>query len=360
MKRLAFILAGVVFASVPIRASVVTLKSGERVAGTWVSVQNGNLTFKSDTLGTLTIPVAKIKSFAPSKPAVIVRTNRTTARGQLELLPSGNWKVTQNGSVQTVPGSKVDVIMPESQYTSLVNHKATPWQDWKGNANFGYNLQRGNQQSNVVSFNVAATRERPEAPIFERHFRTDYSLVMLYSTVKQNGSSISANTLTTSLTEDYLITATNFFFISGELDHIEPESVYLRQTYGGGFGHDIVHSSRTTFSVLGGLTFVNQKLYTVPPSTAPAPPATQSAQALIGEKLDLSLTKRMRLTHFLNFYPNLTNTGQYYFDTTTSLAMTLASRFTANINFVDEYLSTPLVGSRKNNVALTLGFGLNF
>jgi putative salt-induced outer membrane protein YdiY len=360
MKTLMYLLVGVALTALSTRASVVTLKNGERVTGTWVSVQNGNLTFKSDTLGQLTIPVNKITSFAPTKPAVIVRTDHSTARGQLKLLPSGNWQVSQNGRVQVVPASKVAVIMPEAQYTSLVYHKAAPWQDWKGNANLGYNLQRGNQQSNVISINVTATRERPAAPTFERHFRTNYSLVMLYSTVRQNGSSISANTLTTNLEEDYLFTPANFLFVSGELDHIQPEGLYLRQTYGGGYGRDLIHSSRTKLSVLAGLTFVNQKLYTVPPSTAPAPPASQYAEALVGEKLDMALTKRLHLNHFLNFYPNLTSTGQYYFDTSTGLAMTLTSRLTANINFVDEYLSNPVLGSHKNNVALTLGFGLTF
>jgi putative salt-induced outer membrane protein YdiY len=360
MKRLICILLGTTLTAVSLRASVVILKNGERLAGTWVNVQGGNLTFKSDTLGQVTIPVAKIKSFTATKPAVIVRTDRSTARGQLKLLPSGNWQVSQNGRVQVVPASKVNVIMPESQYTSLVNHKAAPWQDWKGNANLGYSVQSGNQQSNIISINVAATRERPPAPVFRRHFRTTYSLTMLYSTVRQNGSSISANTLQTNLREDYLFTPDDFVFVSGELDHIQPQGLYLRQTYGGGFGRDLIHSSRTMFSVLGGLTFVNQKLYTVPPSTAPPPPASQYAEVVVGETLNMALTKRIHLNHFLNFYPNLTSTGQYYFNTTTGLAMTLTSRFTANVNFVDQYLSNPLPGTTKNNVALTLGIGITF
>jgi putative salt-induced outer membrane protein YdiY len=360
MKRLICALVGMVLIAVSARASIVVLKNGERVAGTWVNVQNGSLTFKSDTLGQVTIPVGKIKSFAPSKPAVIVRTNKSIARGRLRLLPSGSWQVSQNGRVQVVPASKVNVIMPESQYTSLVQHRAALWQDWKGNANFGYNLQRGDQQSGVISFNVAATRERPPTPIFMRHFRTNYSLVMLYSKITQNGSQISSNTLTTNLREDYLISPANFLFVSGELDHIEAQGLYLRQTYGGGFGRDLIHSSRTVFSILGGLAFVNEKLYTVPPSTAAAPPATQSAQALVGENLDMALTKRVHLTHFFTIYPNLTHTGQYYFNSASGLAMTLTSRITSNINFVDNYLSNPIPGSHKNNVALTLGFGITF
>ena len=35
---------------------------------------------------------------------------------------------------------------------------------------------------------------------------------------------------------------------------------HLRQTYGGGYGHDLIKDSRTTFSLLGGLTFVHRSL----------------------------------------------------------------------------------------------------
>ena len=360
MKRLICLLLGTILTAVSASASVVILKNGERVTGTWVNVQGGNLTFTSDTLGQLTIPVGKIKSFAPSKRAVIVRTDHSIVRGQIKLLPSGSWQVNENGRVQVVPASRVNIIMPESQYTSLIEHTAAPWQDWKGGASLGYSLNRGDQQSNVLSFNVGATRERPETPIFMRHFRTTYNLVMLFSKVTQNGSTISSNTLTTNLREDYLFAPNDFVFASAELDHIQPSGVYLRQIYGGGFGRDLIHSSRTTFSVLGGITFVNQKLYTVPPSTAPAPPASQYAELLLGENLTMAVTKRIALTHFLNFYPNLTNTGQYLFNTTTGLAMKLTSRITANANFVDNYLSNPVSGSHKNNVAITLGFGMTF
>lgn len=358
MKRIVCLLIGVALAAISARAAVVVLKNGERFEGHWVNVQNGNLTFKSDTLGQVTIPVGKIRSFSPSRPAVIVRNNKSTATGEVRLLPSGDWQVRQNGQNQIVHATDIQIILPQSDYTALVNHKAAPWQDWKGGANFGYNLQRGDQQTSVISANVAAIREGPEAPIFVRHFRTNYSLLMLFSKVRQSGAEISSNTLTTNLREDYLLAPNDFVFVSAELDHVQAQGLYLRQVYGGGFGRDLIHNSRTVFSVLGGLTFVNQKLYGVAP--LPAPPATQSAELLLGEALDTALTKRIHFTHFLNFYPNLSNTGQYYFNTTSGLAMKLTSRFTANLTFVDNYLSNPPVGSHSNNVGLTVGLGFTF
>lgn len=353
LKHAILLLIGISLIAISASADTVTLKNGEQLVGTWETVKAGNLTFKSDTAGEVTIPLSKIKSFAPSNAAVVIRTDESRVRGQVELLPSGDWQVTQGGQTHVVPESAVDTIMPQTTFTSLVEHHGTLWQDWKGSANFGYNLQRGDQQTGLISAAVGATRERPEAPIFIRHFRTNYSLLMLFSKVKQNGIEISSNTLTTNLREDYLFAPDTFVFGTAELDHIQAQGLYLRQIYGGGFGRDLIHNSRTIFSVLGGLTFVNQKFYT-------GGPATQSLDALAGENLSIALTKRIQFNHFLNFYPNLTNTGEYHFDTTSALALALTKRISANIAFVDNYLSNPTPGNHKNNVALTTGLGISF
>jgi putative salt-induced outer membrane protein YdiY len=337
----------------PAIAGVVTLKSGERVIGTWVNVQNGAIAFTSETLGQVKIPLAKVKSFAPSKPAVIIRKNKSTAAGKLELLPSGDWQITQNGRAVVVPAAQVQIIMPQTAYNALTIYKTKILHDWKGTANLGYNIQSGNQQADTISANVAAVRERPTNIIFFPHFRTTYSLVMLFSRAEQNGTEVTSNTLTTSLREDYVFTAANFVFVSGELDHIQTQGLYLQQTYGGGFGRELIHTTRTTFNLLAGLTFVSQKFYT-------GGPAKQNAEILAGESLAFALTKRIQLTHMLNFYPEVTAAGQYNFQTNSSLVFKLNARFTANLSLVDDYLSNPTPGNHKNNVALTAGLGIVF
>ncbi|MGH9343076.1 MAG: DUF481 domain-containing protein [Terriglobia bacterium] len=353
MKKPVCLAIIILLAAISARADTVMLKDGERLTGNWVTVQGGNLNFHSDTLGAVTVPLSKVASFSTSAEAVIVRTDRTTVRGQLELLPSGDWRVTHAGRSQIVRAASVDTIMPEATYTALVEHKGKLYQDWHGSANLGYDLQRGDQQTGALSAGVAATRERPEAPVFIPHFRTAYSLLMLFSKAQQGSTVIRSNTITTLLREDYLFTPANFMFVSAELDHIQTQGLYLRQTYGGGYGRDLIHSSRTLFSVLGGLTFVNEKFYT-------GGPARQSAQLLLGERLSIALGPRMHFDHYLNFYPNLSDTGEYHFDTDSSLSFKLTSRIAANISLIDNYLSNPVPGNHSNNVALTSGIGLTF
>ena len=334
------------------RADVVTLKNGDRVTGTLVTVKGGNLELKSDVLGDLTIPLAQVASFSADKPAVVMVKGQKPVQGQLQLESSGDWQVTASGKPQTVAAASVDVIMPAEDYQKLVEHTAKPWQDWKGTATLGYSIQRGDQQTNTFSTTVAAVRERPATPIFERHWRTDFGLNTLLAHAAQDGTSVTSNTISTSLRQDYLFAPDNFVFGLAELDHVGAQGLYLRQTYGGGYGHDLIATSRTSFSVLGGITFVHEKFFTGA--------YDQSAEALLGEKLGIQLTKRVRLDHDLNVYPNLSTTGQYRFDTATSLSAKLSNRFSLNTGVIDLYLSNPALGSRKNNVAFTTGLGYTF
>lgn len=353
MKRLLCVFIILLLAAISACADTVTLKDGERLTGNWVTVQGGDLNFHSDTLGAVAIPLSKVSSFSSSTEAVIVRTDHSTVKGQLELLPSGDWRVTHGGTSEVVSAAGIDTIMPEAAYTALVEHKGKVYQDWHGAANLGYDLQRGDQQTGALSASVSAVRERPEAPIFVPHFRTAYSLIMLFSKAQQGNTTIRSNTLTTLLREDYLFSPSNFVFVSGQLDHIQAQGLYLRQTYGGGYGRQVIHTKRTQFNVLGGITFVNEKFYT-------GGPARQSAEGLFGETLSVALGPRIRFDHYLNFYPNFSDAGEYHFDTASSLSFKLTKRLAANISLVDNYLSNPVPGNHNNNIALTTGVGVTF
>jgi putative salt-induced outer membrane protein YdiY len=353
MKRFAVtIFALLSFSAAAAQADIVTLKNGDRVTGTFVNEKGGKLQLKSDILGDLSIPVDKIASFSAEKPVAVIVKGQKPIEGQLELAPSGEWQVTAAGKSQNIAAAGIDMIMVAADYEALENHNAKPWQDWKGASTLGYSIQRGDQDTSNLAITVNAVRERPDAPIFHRHFRTNFGLTTLLSKSTEGTTNITSNTLTTSLREDYLFSPNNFVFVIGGLDHNGSQGLYLRETFGGGYGRTLIDHSRVNFSVIAGVTYVHEKFFTgVNDSTA---------AVLVGEKLGIQISKRVRLDHNLNFYPNLSNTGQYRFDTTTSLTAALSKRFSLNTSFIDLYLTNPAAGSHKNNVAFTTGVGYAF
>ena len=338
------------------RADVVTLKNGDRVTGTLITVKGGTLQLKSDIMGAVSIPMDKVASYSVTKPVALITKGKEPIQGTVEMKPSGEWAVTEDGKTRIIPAANVDTIMPATDYQKLVVVAPRFWQAWKGSASLGESIQRGNQDTNTIATTITATRERPAAPIFQAHSRTNFGATALLShaneTVGDTSTSITSHTVSGNLREDYLFTPNNFVFGMAQVDHISTEGLYMRQTYGGGFGKDVLKNSKTTFSLIGGLTFQHQKFINGT--------FDQSADGLFGEKLGEQFTKRIRLDHNLNFYPNFTQGGEYRFDTTTSLSIKLLGRLNFNTNLIDLYLSNPPMGSQKNNVTFSTGIGYSF
>ena len=353
MKRLIYMFAVLLsFAATAAHADVVTLKNGDRVTGAFVNEKDGKLQLKSEVLGDLSIPVDKIASFTAEKPVALLAKGGKPIEGQLELTTSGEWKLTSSGASQTIAAANVEMILLATEYEALEHHEAKPWKDWKGASTLGYSLQRGDQDTSNLAITVAAVRERPAGPIFHSHWRTNFGLTTLLAHATQGATTITSNTLDTSVREDYVFSPSNFVFVIGGIDHIGAQGLYLRETFGGGYGRTLINRSRTNFAVLAGAEFVHEKFFTGMHD--------QTAAVLVGEKLGIQLSKRVRFDHNLNFYPNVSNLGQYRFDTTTGLTANLSKRFSLNTSLIDLYLSTPAAGSHKNNVAFTTGVGYAF
>ena len=344
------------------RADVLTLKNGDRVTGTLVTIQGGTLQLKTANLGTVSIPMAQVATYTVEKPVAVVIKGQEPIRGTLELLPSGDWQVKgANGQVQTIPAAKPELIMPADEYDK-VERAPGLWQAWKGTASLGYSIQNGNQETNTLTMSIAAARERPATPIFEAHWRTNFDFTTLFSHAEQKQfpltgppiitSTVTSRTLTADLRQDYLFSTNNFVFVFGQLNHVSTQDLYLQQTYGGGFGRDIVKNARTTFSVLGGPTYVQEKF--IRPGNL-----TQTAELLLGETLGEQFSKRLRLDHYLHFYPDLEHSGQYRFDTSAVLSFKLTNKLLVNASLIDLYLSNPPTGE-KNNITFSTGIGYSF
>jgi len=342
------------------RADVVTLKNGDRVTGALVMIKGGTLQLKTANLGVVSIPMTEVATYSVERPAAVIIKGQEPVYGTLELLPSGEWQVkSANGQAQTIAAAKPELIMPEEDYQKLEVAPAF-WQAWKGAASLGYSLQNGNQQTDTLTTSIAGTRERPETPVFEAHWRTHFDFTTLFSHAEQKSlippytitSTVTSRTLTADARQDYLFSPDNFVFVFGQANHVSTQDLYLQQTYGGGFGRDVVKNARTTFSVLGGPTYVQEKF--ISPGNF-----TRTIELLVAETLGEQFSKRLRLDHYLHFYPDLEHSGQYRFDTSAVLSFKLTNRLLVNASVIDLYLSNPPTGE-KNNITFSTGIGYSF
>jgi hypothetical protein len=306
-------------------------------------------------VGEVTIPVDKLKAFSAPKPAVLILKDNQALRGDLSLLASGEWQLASSHGVQVVAENEVEAIFPQEVYDPRsLEHTVAPWKHWRGSSTFGFGTVRGDLQSTTWNLGLNAVHKSPDLPGLTERWRTNFFFNSLFSnTTSSSNQRISANSLTTGLRQDLLFTSNNFVFTLAQLDHIETQSLNLRQTYGAGFGRDVRRGSHTQVSLLGGSTLVTEQYMDGT--------RRQNMEGLVGEKIGLGLAGRIQLQHFFNFYPNLTSSGQYRFETITTVSTHLFSHFSLNTSIADRYLSQPPDATiQSNELTFTTGFGYSF
>ncbi len=335
------------------RGDIMRFKNGDQLTGEWERVNGSTLVFKSENVGEITVPLSKIKSMDSTRNSAILLKSGDAFRGMLSLLESGAWELKgEDGGVRHVSPSSVMAIYPLQTYYSKAGETRRPWQNWRGAGTVGYSLVRGDRDARTMSIGVNAVRREPDLPGYKERFRTNYLLNILLTNSEVSGVKTSANSVSTSLRQDVLFTSQNFAFGLMQFEHIQAQSVDLRQTYGGGIGHDLMARPNFNMQLLGGLTFAHTAFSTNE--------IRREGEALIGQKIGWKLTPNIGLAHSFDFYPNLSTMGEYRFDTSTTLTTRLSSRFSFNTTVADRFLSQPLAGHQRNELVFTTGLGVNF
>jgi len=346
-------------------SEVVHFKNGDRITGSFVRLVDNTAVFKTDVLGTVNLSLAKIETFTTRAPVVVMLENGHTERGHLTLTPAGKWRLESSGIITPVEKTDVVAIYPVEVYRSASPEKHhRPWQDWKANGNFGYNLQHSSGHSGSLTLGVDAFRLEPALPGLPPHLRSHYSLNMAFvnATDPTTGASTSANTLSSDFRQDFFFSRNrhNFMFVEAQFDHIEPQNLQLRQTYGGGYGRDIIQTPGITLSLRAGTTFTREHFLPSAAQQTGGILLRNSAEALVAEKFTLSIFKHFDFNHELDVYPNLTTAGNYRFDTITTISTPVSTRLSFQAGFTDHYLSAPLPGTEKNDLIFSMGLGFKF
>ncbi|HEX5413371.1 MAG TPA: DUF481 domain-containing protein [Terriglobia bacterium] len=347
------------------RAEVVHFKNGDHLTGSFVRLEGKTAIFKTDVLGTVKLCLKKINTFTTEKPVVVMLTDGRTEGGIFTITETGEWVLKSAELVTSVEKKGVVAIYPTKIYRPASPEKLhRPWQDWKGKANFGYNLQHSSGHSGALTLGVDGLRLEPPLPGLPPRRRSHFSLNMAFvnATDPVIGVRTSANTLSSDFRQDFFFSRNrhNFVFAEAQWDHIEPQNLQLRQTYGGGYGRDVIQRPSLTLSLRAGTTFVREHFMASAAQQTAGVLLRDSAEGLVGEKFTLSIFKHFDFSHELEFYPSLTSGGNYRFDTVTSISTPISSGLSFQTEFTDHYLSAPLPGTEQNDLVFSMGLGLKF
>jgi putative salt-induced outer membrane protein YdiY len=336
-------------------AGQLRLKDGNVLNGDFERMVGGSIVFKTKSMGEMTIPGDKIAGFTSGSAVVIILKDGTRPQGTFSITESGAWQLESEKGTTTLRPSDVLAVYPSGFYKKE-NPTGTrrPWQDWNGQGTLGYVLQQSSQDAKSLSIGFTAARIEPTLPGMPPRRATHFSLNLADATVTQSGVTTKANTLTSVLRQDFFIggSSNNYLFLQGEWDHLQPQDLTLRQTYGGGIGRRLVQRPHFNFAVQGGLTYVRTKFDTGE--------LRNEMEALAGENITWTIMNHLNIAHEFDVYPSLTSAGDYRFNSLTALNAPISKRFSFNISLNDQFLSRPVPGTEQNILILSTGLGISF
>ena len=76
---------------------------------------------------------------------------------------------------------------------------------------------------------------------------------------------------------------------------------------------------------------------------------------LVGEEFSYQISSRSSLSERLQFFPNMSNTGQYRITFDSTVTTKINNWLNWQASFGDRYVSNPIPGIKKNDLLLTTG-----
>ncbi len=340
------LLIAVVCCCVVVNAEQVTLKNGDRITGTIVSLDDKKLTVKTAYAGDVTIDRSEVVQFSSQQPLVVTRTDKQIVSGPVAVQDTAV-VVTSSTGAQTIPMADVAVIRsPADQAAYEKSLHPGPLEGWAGGGNFGLGLARGNSDTTniALAFNADRKTSNDEWTV---------TAASLYSTsVTDNVSSTTANSLGGAVRYDRNLTKKLFAFglFAGMYDHAQ--LLDERISPNGGLGYHVIASKLTTLDVLGGIGYTYEHYDTGMTHNI--------INANVGEELTHHFTTNTSIFEQLYFFPYLNDAGNYRGTFNFGVASKFYKAFTWNLNFGDIYNSQPVPGKRNNDIVFTTGLGVAF
>ena len=329
------------------KADQVTLNNGDRLTGTIVKSDAGELLLSTEYAGQIKIDWGKVRTLTTTTPVHLQLKDGRTLQGAI-VGTDDTWKVQEpNGAQESIAKNNVALIRGQAEQTAFeqAQHPGLR-QNWEGGANLGFALTRGNSESKNLAISFTADRKTLNDKI------AMYAN-SVYATNDAPGAvpSTTANAVRGGIRYDHDITKRLFGFVSADFATDELQNLDLRSAFGGGLGYHVINTSTTTLDLLGGLNYTHEA-YSTFSRNFPA--------AIIGEEFTHKIAASTVITEKLGFFPDLSDLGEYRgtFDLGT---VTKINKWLGWQNsFSDVYVTNPPFGKKKNDIILTTGLSITF
>jgi Protein of unknown function, DUF481 len=337
-------------------ADTLVLKNGDHLTGTIESSDAKAITFKTDYAGEIKVQWSAVKETSTEKPLYVVRKDQTTVNGNVTSEDANLIVHTANAGNVGVPLGDVTIIRsPEQQ--QAYEHSLHPGllEAWKGGANLGFAVARGNSDTTnlVLGFNADRKTLSDEIKVYT-------SSIYSTSGIPVAGT-VTANEILGGVRFDKNIQPKLFAFVSGDFAHNALQSLDIQQIYGAGLGWHAINHPNTTLDFLAGVNYTRES-YSGATTTSPNTTVNRNLAAItLGEDFAKKLGSTTSFTEHFYFYPDLSDTSQYRFSLDAGLVTQIKKWLGWQLTLSDRYVTNPpILGTKSNDVVLSAGLNLAF
>ena len=353
MARNVLLLLVLCFCANSAPADQVTLKNGDRLSGTIVKTDEDKLEMKSEFAGDVKLPWSAIVAIVSAEPLHIALKNGQTIVGVVTTKDEKFEVAAPSGPIEA-PKSEVVAVRNNAEQGVFMRMEHPRIIDlWAALVDAGLSFTRGNSDSTnfALTGKAARTTKRTKISLYSTE---------IYARSKLAGvSNTTASAIRGGARVDVNLRGRSFAFGLADFEHDRFQDLDLRSVLGGGLGYHLIKEKDRTFDVFGGLTY-NQEYYSQPFSPPNPSTTRKTAEFVLGETLATKLGSRTTLAEQFNFFPNLSDTGDYRLQLDATAATKIKNWLSWQVTLSDRYVSRPLLGLKDNDVLFTTGLRLTY
>ena len=328
------------------KTDVVVLINGNSVTGEIKSLKFSDLSFSTDSMGTVDIEWQEIVSLTSDQSLQVEVASGTRYFGNLvPASEEGMIAVGRGENIQELAISHVVRITPIETDEKI-------WQRLEGTVNFGFSSDKA---SEVTSSNLNANvRYRARTYLI--------GLDISSSITDQPGAATTSNQ---NIGMNYQRFKRNRWFTdwSASAEQNDAQGVDLRLSLGGGLGRYFVQNNNNQFSVLGGLVATRESFVDADPedpSTESKPDATNGEGKIEIKYLHRASEPSSDIIFTTNYYPLLKDLTSFRSDSNLTLRREIIDDFYLDLSVYYTYLSDPPAGAEKDDYGVITSIGYSF
>ena len=342
---------------------VLVFTNGDQLSGKLERSAGGNVVFKSDMAGEITVPFAKIKelrtagAFAVLRHGDPVAVSRRVEPGKIVLSQSAVTVTTNaEGTGSVVPVKDVAYMVDAATFNRELAHKPGPLDGWSGTANLGTTFSQSTIHGGSLVGGLALQRQIPTLAYFRARNRTTLNLQENYGVLTTPGfiagtaTDVQAKTsiLHADAERDEYLRRNLYYFATTGFDHNYAQGLDLQQIYGGGIGYTAFKTDVHQLDLKADTHYEKQRFFTA-----------GSNQNLVGstfsENYRRVLPLRVSVLQSAAILPAWNNLNAYAANGNLTITAPLLRKLAVNVTAADSFINNPVAGYQKNSFTLSTG-----